>query len=90
MGGAVGLMPEDLRERMMLGDTGANVLGGVLGLVVVLECSRTSRNVVLVVLIVLNLISERVSFSSVIEKVPPLRWLDQLGRHSEDLRSADE
>jgi UDP-N-acetylmuramyl pentapeptide phosphotransferase/UDP-N-acetylglucosamine-1-phosphate transferase len=73
-------MPEDLRERMMLGDTGANVLGGVLGLVVVLECSRTTRNVVLVVLILLNLVSERVSYSAVIEKVPPLRWLDQLGR----------
>ena len=30
----------------MLGDTGANVLGGVLGLVIVLECSRTARNVI--------------------------------------------
>ena len=36
-----GLLPDDLHERLMLGDTGANVLGGVLGLAVVLECSRT-------------------------------------------------
>ena len=80
MGAALGVLPEDLRERVMLGDTGANVLGGVLGLVVVLECSRTSRNVIFVVLIALNLLSELVSFSRVIERVPPLRWFDRLGR----------
>ena len=55
-------------------------LGGVLGLVVVLECSRTSRNVIFVVLIALNLLSELVSFSRVIERAPPLRWFDRLGR----------
>ena len=83
MGAAVGIAPMDLRERLMLGDTGANVLGGVLGLVAVLELDRTSRNVLLVVLIVLNLASEAVSFSRVIERVPPLRWLDWLGRSPE-------
>jgi UDP-N-acetylmuramyl pentapeptide phosphotransferase/UDP-N-acetylglucosamine-1-phosphate transferase len=84
MGGAAGLLPDDLRERMMLGDTGANVLGGVLGLAVVLECSRTTRNVVLVVLIALTVASEFVSFSRVIERVPPLRWFDGLGRAKPD------
>ena len=83
IGATVGLLPDDLHERLMLGDTGANVLGGVLGLVVVLECDRTTRNIVLVVLIALNLASELVSFSRVIERVPPLRWLDQLGRRSD-------
>lgn len=80
MGAALGVLPEDLRERVMLGDTGANILGGVLGLVVVLECSRTTRNGVFIALIVLNLASEFVSFSRVIERVPPLRWFDSLGR----------
>ena len=80
MGAAVGVLPEDLHERVMLGDTGANVLGGVLGLTVVLECSRTTRNGVFLALIALNLVSELVSFSRVIDRVPPLRWLDQLGR----------
>ncbi|MGZ6967080.1 MAG: hypothetical protein ACXVKN_05030 [Acidimicrobiia bacterium] len=80
IGATAGLLPDDLHERMMLGDTGANVLGGVLGLVVVLECDRTTRNVVLIVLVALNLAAEFVSFSQVIERVPPLRWLDQLGR----------
>jgi len=81
MGAAIGVLPEDLRERVMLGDTGANILGGVLGLVVVLECSRTARNGIFIALIVLNLVSEFVSFSAVIDRVPPLRWFDRLGRN---------
>ena len=64
----------------MLGDTGANILGGVLGLMVVLVCGRGVRNGVLVGLILLNLASEFVSFSRVIQAVPPLRWFDRLGR----------
>lgn len=80
MGAAIGLFPEDARERVMLGDTGANVLGGVLGLAVVLECSRTTRNGVLIALILLNLASEFVSFSRIIDRVPPLRHLDRMGR----------
>jgi UDP-GlcNAc:undecaprenyl-phosphate/decaprenyl-phosphate GlcNAc-1-phosphate transferase len=80
IGATAGLLPDDLAERLMIGDTGANVLGGVLGLAVVLECDRTTRNVVLIALVALNLASELVSFSRVIERVPPLRWLDHLGR----------
>lgn len=82
IGATAGLLPDDLHERLMIGDTGANVLGGVLGLAVVLECSPTTRDIVLVALIALNLASEFVSFSRVIERVPPLRWFDRLGRRS--------
>ena len=63
-----------------LGDTGANVLGGALGLAVVLDVGRGSRNVILVVLVVLNVAAELVSFSRVIDAVPPLRAFDRLGR----------
>jgi UDP-N-acetylmuramyl pentapeptide phosphotransferase/UDP-N-acetylglucosamine-1-phosphate transferase len=80
MGAAIGLLHADLRERLMLGDTGANLLGAVLGLTVVLETGRGVRDVVLVLLIVLNLASERVSFSKVIDATPGLRHLDRLGR----------
>ena len=80
MGAAAGVLPDDLRERSMLGDTGANLLGGVLGLMAVFTLGRGARTAVLVGLVVANLASEFVSYSRVIERVPPLRWADGLGR----------
>jgi UDP-N-acetylmuramyl pentapeptide phosphotransferase/UDP-N-acetylglucosamine-1-phosphate transferase len=79
-GATLALLWPDLREQLMLGDTGANVLGATLGLAVVLSTAATTRTVVLVVLLALNLASERVSFSRVIDRTPPLRVLDRLGR----------
>lgn len=80
LGAAAGLLVPDLRERLMLGDAGANVLGAVLGLGVVLTCVPWVRTVVLVDVLCLNLVSEVVSFSKVIDAVPPLRAFDRLGR----------
>jgi UDP-N-acetylmuramyl pentapeptide phosphotransferase/UDP-N-acetylglucosamine-1-phosphate transferase len=80
LGAALGVLAPELREELMLGDAGANVLGAAAGLAVVLTLSATSRLVVLVALGALNLLSERVSFSRVIDRVAPLRWLDRLGR----------
>ena len=39
-----------------------------------------SDKAVFIALIVLNFAAEFVSFSAVIERVPPLRWFDRLGR----------
>lgn len=80
VGAAVALLFGDLRERMMMGDVGANVLGASLGIGVVLTGSPMVRNITLLVLLVLNAMSEAVSFSSVIERLPPLRMLDRWGR----------
>lgn len=80
LGAGAGLLVPDLRERLMLGDAGANVLGAAVGLGVVLTCGTTTRLVVLVVVAALNAASEVVSFSKVINSTPPLRTLDQLGR----------
>ena len=79
-GATLALLWPDLRERLMLGDTGANVLGATLGLSLVLTTAASTRTVVLVVVLALNLLSERVSFSRVIDRTPPLRALDRLGR----------
>jgi len=80
VGAALGLLLDDLHERLMLGDAGANVLGGVLGLGVVLACAPATRTAVLVAVAALNVAAEVVSFSRVIAAVPPLRALDRLGR----------
>jgi UDP-GlcNAc:undecaprenyl-phosphate GlcNAc-1-phosphate transferase len=80
VGAGVGLLVPDLREDLMLGDAGANVLGAVVGLGVVLTATPFVRGMVLLVVAGLNLTSEVVSFSRVIDRVPPLRTLDRLGR----------
>lgn len=80
VGAAATVLPPDLRERAMLGDAGANPLGGILGLGLALSLSFAGGVVAAVILFVLNLASERWSFSAVIEAVPPLRALDRLGR----------
>lgn len=82
VGGALALLIEDLHERVMLGDTGANLLGGVVGLGVVTVVSPVTRLAVLGVLLVLNGVSEWVSFGHVIDAVAPLRFLDRVGRRN--------
>jgi UDP-N-acetylmuramyl pentapeptide phosphotransferase/UDP-N-acetylglucosamine-1-phosphate transferase len=78
-GAAVFAVPE-LREQVMLGDTGANLLGTTLGIAVVASVGTTALLIVLAVLGALTLLSERISFTRVIEATPPLRWFDDLGR----------
>lgn len=80
IGASMALLPGDLGEEVMLGDAGSNVVGAVLGLGVVLTTAPSTRTVVLVVLVGLNLMSEKVSFSRVIDAVGPLRAIDRLGR----------
>jgi UDP-N-acetylmuramyl pentapeptide phosphotransferase/UDP-N-acetylglucosamine-1-phosphate transferase len=84
VGAAAGLLPSDLAERSMLGDTGANALGAALGVGLVLTTSPTTRTVVAVVLLALTFASEVVSFSKVIARFPPLHTLDRLGRRPEE------
>jgi UDP-N-acetylmuramyl pentapeptide phosphotransferase/UDP-N-acetylglucosamine-1-phosphate transferase len=73
-------LPFDLRARGMLGDAGANPLGGVLGLGLALTFTGWGRVAVAGVLVVLNALSEKFSFSAAIERTPVLRVLDLLGR----------
>lgn len=78
---AATLLPDDLRERVMLGDAGANGLGAVLGLALTRRLPRRrARVAALGAVTALTVASEVVSFSRVIDAVPPLRALDRLGR----------
>ena len=79
VGAGAALVVPDLRERAMLGDTGANVVGAAVGLAAVIVLGHNAVLAVLVALVALNLVSEWVSFSAVIDRTGPLRWLDRLG-----------
>lgn len=80
LGAALALLPEDLGERAMLGDAGANALGAMLGAAAAGSLSRSSRVAILAGITALTTASEVVSFTKVIERTPALRWLDMLGR----------
>jgi UDP-GlcNAc:undecaprenyl-phosphate/decaprenyl-phosphate GlcNAc-1-phosphate transferase len=77
---AAALLPEDLGERAMLGDAGANALGALLGMAAATTLRRRDRLAMLSVIVGLTAASEFVSFTQVIERTGPLRWLDMLGR----------
>jgi UDP-N-acetylmuramyl pentapeptide phosphotransferase/UDP-N-acetylglucosamine-1-phosphate transferase len=78
-GAGAGLLSPDLKERCMLGDTGANVLGAGAGLGLVAVTGPGAWWVAVGVLAALNIVSERISFSRVIARTPPLHWFDRLG-----------
>ncbi len=80
LGAGLALAGEDLAERAMLGDAGANALGAMLGAAAAASLPRAGRVAVLAGIITLTAASEKVSFTKVIQRTPPLHWLDMLGR----------
>ena len=70
----------DLGEQGMLGDAGANPMGAVAGLLIVAGLSDWGTVVYFVLMLALNLASERVSFSRIIESSAMLSRLDAVGR----------
>jgi UDP-GlcNAc:undecaprenyl-phosphate/decaprenyl-phosphate GlcNAc-1-phosphate transferase len=78
--GAVVVLPFDLRESAMLGDGGSNLLGFAAGIALYDALPDPWVAVAAGVAVVLNVVAETVSFSRVIERTPPLRWFDGLGR----------
>ncbi len=79
-GAALALLPEDLGERAMLGDSGANAIGAMLGLAAASSLPRPARLGVLAGIVGLTAASEKVSFTKVIARTRALNWLDMLGR----------
>jgi UDP-N-acetylmuramyl pentapeptide phosphotransferase/UDP-N-acetylglucosamine-1-phosphate transferase len=79
-GAALAVLPGDLAGKTMLGDTGANSAGALIGAALVARTDLRGRLLALAAVTVLTLASEKVSFTKVIESSPWLRAIDALGR----------
>ena len=82
VGAAVILAPYDLREMAMLGDSGANALGAMLGLSSVSRLTERGRWVAIGALAGLTVLGETRSLGELIERTPLLRRVDALGRQT--------
>ncbi len=67
----------DSRAEVMLGDSGSNLLGAMLGWGLIKLAPPPLRWVALSLLVAFHLFTERWSLSEVIERQPILRWLDR-------------
>ena len=72
-----------LRERAMLGDTGSNLVGALAGVAMLVTLGGTGRWIALALVTSLTIFGEFRSISKAVESIPPLRWIDSLGRVSE-------
>lgn len=70
----------DLKARAMMGDTGSNVLGISVGMLIVMGCSIKIRIGWLVFLVLIHILTEKYSLTQIIEKNKFLNFIDKLGR----------
>lgn len=89
LGAVIAELPDDLAERDMLGDSGANGLGAALGTVAVQRLPRGARLALLAGVVGLTVASEKVSFTRVIARTPVLREIDGWGRRPAEPQPAD-
>jgi UDP-GlcNAc:undecaprenyl-phosphate/decaprenyl-phosphate GlcNAc-1-phosphate transferase len=69
-----------LRERAMLGDTGANLVGALAGVALLVTLGDEARLIALAVIAALTVYGEFRSISATIERLPLLRGIDRIGR----------
>lgn len=70
----------DLKAKAMMGDTGSNVLGISIGILMVLGYSIKIKLCWLVFLILIHLLTEKYSLTKIIENNKILNFIDKLGR----------
>jgi hypothetical protein len=80
VGVGLALLPEDLTETQMLGDCGANALGAAIGWALAARLRGAGRGAAAAVVVALTVVSERVSFTELIERRPMLAAVDRWGR----------
>ena len=71
-----------LRERAMLGDSGASLVGGMIGVLLVTTIAPAGIYAAVAVLAVVAIYGEFRSISAALDRVPLLERLDSLGRAS--------
>jgi UDP-GlcNAc:undecaprenyl-phosphate/decaprenyl-phosphate GlcNAc-1-phosphate transferase len=73
-----------LREQAMLGDTGSNLIGALAAVSLLIALDETGRWIALALVAALTIYGEFRSISRAIDQIPPLRWIDSLGRVKSD------
>ncbi|GAW27865.1 hypothetical protein [Carboxydocella sp. ULO1] len=76
----VAYLPADLKARCMLGDTGANPLGGILGLSALWALPAWGQLGWLLFLIGFHFLTEKYSLTELIARTPWLDYIDRWGR----------
>lgn len=87
LGPVVAVWRPDLGEEGMLGDAGSNAMGAVVGYLLASALPLPWLAVAATALLALNLLSERVSFSAIVDSVAPLRAVDRLGRRQPEVKA---
>ncbi|NLY56262.1 MAG: hypothetical protein GX058_07115 [Firmicutes bacterium] len=80
LGGVAIVGASDLKGNLMLGDTGANLLGAVAGLGLAGLGSWPTTLGALLIVGGINLLTEKLSLNAQIQKSSLLSWFDKLGR----------
>lgn len=77
---AIGSFPQDIKGKSMMGDIGSNALGITLGIVTIISYTMIIKYFILALLIVIHIITEKYSLTSIIENNSVLNFMDRLGR----------
>ncbi len=84
IGSVIGYFPFDLKARCMMGDAGSNLLGISIGILSVIQYGYFGKLILLFLLIMIHVITEKHSLSDVIKHSRLLSFFDNLGRECKD------
>ncbi|MFZ5647786.1 MAG: hypothetical protein ACOY30_09240 [Bacillota bacterium] len=73
-------LPADLKARAMMGDSGSNALGAVLGITAAWVFDFKLKSLYLAVLVLLHILAEKKSLTNIIASNRMLDYLDKMGR----------
>jgi Glycosyl transferase family 4. len=80
LGSVLAFLPLDLKGKIMLGDTGSNILGLTLGISSILLFDFNVRLIIMIFLILVHIVTEKYSLTKIIEGNRFLNFLDMIGR----------